>query len=184
MLDLHPGLVLMFGALLLALLSGRARSTVALIVPLAALILVWTAGDGAIWTSRLAGYPIIPFAVDKLSRLFGTIFALMAFGGALFALNQSARLELPAAFLYAGAALGVTFAGDLLTVFVFWELMAIGSTLVLWSADTHSAYQASLRYLMIHLTGGMFLLIGVAGHALETGSLQFVAMAPMGSANG
>ncbi len=178
--DLHPGLVLMFGALLVALLRGRARSTVALIVPLAALILVWTVGDGAIWTSRLAGYPIIPFAVDKLSRLFGTIFALMAFGGALFALNQSARLELPAAFLYAGAALGVTFAGDLLTVFVFWELMAIGSTLVLWSAGTDSAYRASLRYLMIHLTGGVLLLIGVAGHALETGSLQFVAMAPHG----
>ena len=178
--DLHPGLVLIFGALLVAMLRGRARSAAALIVPLAALILVWTVGDGTIWTSRLAGYPIIPFAVDKLSRLFGTIFALMAFGGALFALNQAARLELPAALLYAGAALGVTFAGDLLTVFVFWELMAIGSTLVLWSAGTNSAYQASLRYLMIHLTGGVLLLIGVAGHALETGSLQFVAMAPHG----
>jgi multicomponent Na+:H+ antiporter subunit D len=178
--DLHPGLVLMSGALLLALLRGRARSAVALIAPLLALILVWTVGDGAIWTSRLAGYPIMPFTVDKLSRLFGTIFALMAFGGALFALNQSARLELPAAFLYAGAALGVTFAGDLLTVFVFWELMAIGSTLVLWSAGTNPAYRASLRYLMIHLTGGVLLLIGLAGHALETGSLQFVVMTPHG----
>ncbi len=178
--DVHPGLVLMLGAFLVALLRGRARSTVALVAPLAALILVWTVGDGAIWTSRLAGYPIIPFAVDKLSRLFGTIFALMAFGGALFSLNQSARLELPAALLYAGSALGVTFAGDLLTVFVFWELMAIGSVLVLWSAGTNSAYRASLRYLMIHLTGGVLLLIGVAGRALETGSLQFVAMAPHG----
>ena len=72
--------------------------------------------------------------MDKLSRLFAIIFALMAFGGALFALNQARRLELPAAFLYAGAAIGVVLAGDLLTLFVFWELMAIGSTLVLWSA--------------------------------------------------
>ena len=178
--DLHPGLVLICGALPVALLRGRARSAAALVVPLVALALVWTVGDGVIWTSRLAGYPIVPFAMDRLSRLFATIFSLMAFGGALFALNQSSRLELPAAFIYAGAALGVTLAGDLLTVFVFWELMAIGSTLVLWSAGTHGAYRASLRYLMIHLTGGVLLMIGVAGHALETGSLQFVAMTPHG----
>ena len=170
----------MFGALLIAPLRGRARGVLALALPLVAVVLVWTVGDGVIWTGRLAGYPILPFVVDKLSRLFATIFALMAFGGALFALNQPARLELPAAFLYAGAALGVTFAGDLLTLFVFWELMAIGSTLVVWSAGTVSAYRASLRYLMVHLTGGVLLMIGIAGYALETGSVQFVAMAPLG----
>ena len=62
----------------------------------------------------------------------------MAFGGGLFALNQKSRLELPAAFLYAGTGMGVVLAGDLLTLFVFWELMAIGSTLVLWSAGAAS----------------------------------------------
>ena len=174
----HPGLVLIGAALLVALLRGRARSAAALIPPLVALGLVWTAGDGAIWRGDLLGYEVTPFAVDRLSRLFATIFALMAFGGALFALNQSDRLELPAAFLYAGAAIGVTFAGDLLTAFVFWELMAVGSTLILWSAKTALAYRASLRYLMIHLLGGVLLLIGIAGHAAETGSIAFVAMAP------
>ncbi len=65
-------------------------------------------------------------------------------------------------------------------MFVFWELMAIGSTLILWSAGTTPAYRASLRYLMIHLLGGVLLLVGIAGHALETGSLAFVAMTPDG----
>ncbi|MNC99257.1 putative monovalent cation/H+ antiporter subunit D [compost metagenome] len=60
----------------------------------------------------------------------------MALGGGLFALRQESRLELPAAFLYAGSAVCVALAGDLVTVFVFWELMAVGSTLVLWSAAT------------------------------------------------
>src|SRR5512134_941219 len=159
--ETHPGLVLVVGAVLVATLRGRVRGAVALVLPLVALGLVWTAADGAIWTGRLAGYETVPFAVDKLSRLFATIFAVMAFGGALFGLNQSARLELPAAFLYSGAAIGVTFAGDLLTVFVFWELMAIGSTLILWSAGTKPAYRASLRYLMIHLLGGVLLLVGI-----------------------
>jgi multicomponent Na+:H+ antiporter subunit D len=174
----HPGLVLIAGAILVALLRGRARSVVALVVPVAALGLVWTAGSGALWRGELFGYEVIPFAVDRLSRLFATIFALMAFGGALFALNQPNRLELPAAFLYAGSAIGVAFAGDLLTVFVFWEIMAIGSTLVIWSADTAPAYRASLRYLMVHLLGGVLLLIGIAAHVGDTGSLAFVAMAP------
>lgn len=174
----HPGLVLAAAGLLLALLSGRARSTVALLAPLLALILSWNVPDGVQWSSRLMGYDVTPFQADTLSRLFAIIFSLMAFGGALFSLTQKNRLELPAAFLYAGAAIGVAFAGDLLTVFVCWEVMAIGSTLVLWSAGSTSAWRASIRYLMIHLLGGTLLLIGIAGHAAESGSLGFVAMQP------
>ncbi|MEO8740213.1 MAG: Na(+)/H(+) antiporter subunit D [Casimicrobiaceae bacterium] len=181
--DVHPGLVLIAGGLLLSLLRGRLRSAVALVVPLVSLLLVWTVADGTIWIGNLAGFTTVPFAVDRLSRLFATIFALMTFGGALFGLNQSSRLEMPAAFVYAGSALGVTFAGDLLTLFVFWELMAIGSTLVMWSAGSPSSYRASLRYLMIHLIGGVLLMVGIAGHVLETGSLQFVAMSPHGIAH-
>ena len=175
---MHPGLVLMAGGLLLGLLRGRAREPVALLVPLIALWLAWHAPDGAIWTSYLWGYEIVPFQGDKLARLFAIIFALMAFGGALFGLRQPKRMELPAAFLYAGAAIGVAFAGDLLTLFVFWELMAIGSTLVLWSAGTEAAYRASMRYVMIHLFGGTLLLFGVAVHAAEANSLHFTAMQP------
>ena len=65
----------------------------------------------------------------------------MAFAGGLFALNQSRVTELAAAFCYAGSAIGVAFAGDLLTVFIFWELMAIASTLVVWSAGRPHAVQ-------------------------------------------
>jgi multicomponent Na+:H+ antiporter subunit D len=172
----HPGLLLIAGGLLLPLLRGRLRDAALLIVPLAALALAWTAPDGPILSGRLMGLEVVPFQADKLSRLFAIIFAIMAFGGALFALRQPSRLELPAAFVYAGAAIGVAFAGDLLTVFVFWEIMAIGSTLVLWSAGSGIAYRASIRYVMIHLLGGTLLLIGVAGHAVETQSLRFAAM--------
>lgn len=175
---LHPGLLLIAGGLLLPLLHGRIRDIILLVVPLAALALAWNVPDGTLLDGRLLGYEVVPFHADKLSRLFAIIFAIMAFGGALFALRQPSRLELPAAFLYAGAAIGVVFAGDLLTVFVFWELMAIGSTLILWSSGSRTAYRASLRYLMIHLLGGTLLLIGVAGHAAEAQSLRFVAMQP------
>jgi multicomponent Na+:H+ antiporter subunit D len=124
------------------------------------------------------GYEISPLAVDKLSRLFATIFALLACGGGLFALGQQSRLEIPAAFVYAGSAIGVALAGDLITVFVFWELMAVGSTLVLWSAGTPAAWAASRRYVMIHLLGGVILFAGVTGHLIDTGDAAFARMAP------
>src|SRR3990172_9172645 len=116
-------------------------------------------------------YTITPLQGDKLSRLFATIFSLMAAGGGLFAISQKSRLEVPAAFVYAGSAIGVTLAGDLITVFVFWELMAVGSTLVLWSQGTQSAYRAARRYLIIHLLVGVLLLAGITGHVAETGSI-------------
>jgi multicomponent Na+:H+ antiporter subunit D len=172
----HPGVWLLAAAALLAVLRGWPRAAVALLAPLAALVLAWQAGEGVHWSTQFLGMELRPFAVDRLSRLFAVIFALMALGGALFALNQPRRAELPAAFLYAGSAIGVALAGDLVTVFVFWEAMAIGSTVVLWSTAQPAAWRASMRYLMVHLFGGMLLFIGVAGQVLQTGSTEFGAM--------
>ena len=172
----HPGLVLIVAAVLLAVTRGGLRSAIALVAPLVAIGFAWGMAEGTQWRTHFLGMEIVPFAVDRLSRLFALIFSLMAFAGALFALNQERRLELSAALLYAGSAIGVALAGDLVTVFVFWEVMAIGSTLVLWSAATPASYRASMRYLMVHLFGGMLLFAGVAGHVLETGSTAFTAM--------
>jgi multicomponent Na+:H+ antiporter subunit D len=172
---LHPSLALFAGALLVAVLRGTPRSVIALAAPLAAAALTWNLQEGFLWKTTFLGMEVVPFAVDKLSRLFALIFAVMAFAGALFSLNQEKRLEMPAAFFYAGSAIGVALAGDLVTVFLFWEAMAIGSTLVLWSAATPAAYRASLRYLMVHLFGGMLLFVGVAGQVLSSGT-AFTAM--------
>lgn len=169
---LHPGLLLIIGGLALGALRGRARSVAILLLPVGALWMIWAAPDyAAAPVLHYLDYQLRPLAPDSLSRLFATIFAVMAFGGGLFALNQSSRLEVPAAFVYAGSAIGVALAADLITVFVFWELMAVGSTLVLWSGG---AYQASLRYLMVHLLGGVLLMAGIAGHVAATGSVEFV----------
>jgi multicomponent Na+:H+ antiporter subunit D len=174
---LHPGLLVIAGGLALAPARGRLRAAIALGAPLAAALILWAAPAGTIWSGTYLGLEIAPYAVDRLSRLFALIFAIMAFGGALFALNQPSRVELPAALVYAGAAIGAALAGDLLTLFVFWELMALGSTLVIWCAGTPAAYRASMRYLAIHLLGGVLLLAGVAGHVLDTGSTAFSRMA-------
>jgi multicomponent Na+:H+ antiporter subunit D len=140
-----------------------------------AAVLLWRLPEGIVWQTTFMGHEIAPLAVDKLSRLFATVFLLMAFGGGLYALDQPSRMEVPAAYLYAASAVGVALAGDLVTVFVCWELMAIGSTLVLWSAA--GARAAGLRYLMVHLLGGVLLMGGIAGHVAATGSTAFAPMA-------
>ena len=107
----------------------------------------------------------------------------MAAGGGLFALGQPSRVEVPAAFVYAGAAIGAALAGDLVTLFVFWELMAVGSTLVVWSSGTRPAYRAAQRYLMIHLLGGVILFAGITGHIVQSGSVDFTRMTADSASN-
>ena len=174
---LHPGLLVVAAGLALGVLRGPARTVIALGAPLGALAIVLGSPDGAVWHGHYLGLDIVPLAFDRLSRLFATVFAIMAFGGALFALNQRRRLELPAALVYAGSAIGAVLAGDLVTMFVFWELMAVGSMLVIWSGGTPQAYRASLRYLAIHMLGGVLLLAGIAGHVAHSGSTAFVHFA-------
>ncbi len=173
-----PGAVLIAGAVALPFLSGRARSAWVLVLPLIALWQVWQIPDGATLTVAFLDYTLEPVEGDRLSRLFGTIFSIMAFAGGLYAMKQSRTVELAAAYVYAGSAIGVAFAGDLITLFVFWEAMAIASMLVLWSAGTEGSYQAAMRYVMVHLFGGVVLMVGVIGYAAETGSIDFVAMKP------
>ena len=137
--------------------------------------LVTQVPDGEILKFSFLGFDLIPLKGDKLSRLFAFVFALMAFAGALFALRQERTTELAAAFAYAGSAIGVALAGDLISVFIFWEMMAIGSTLVIWCGGP-SARGAGLRYATIHLLGGVLLMAGIAGEIAASGTTTFAKL--------
>lgn len=175
-----PGLVLIAGGLALPWVGEGWRRALLLGLPAVVLAMVWQLGDGAALRLAFLGYELTPVEGSRLGRLFATVFALMAFAGGLFALGRARASELAAALVYGGAAIGVALAGDLLTVFVFWELMAIGSTLVIWSAGGEAARRAGMRYVMVHLLGGVVLMAGIVGHVGETGSLAFQAMAAEG----
>lgn len=172
---LPPFAVLILGGLALPFLRGVLRPAALIALPLLALFLVWQVPDGVALKAQFLGYELALVKGDALSRLFATVFVIMAFAGGLFALNQASTLELSAALAYAGAAVGVAFAGDLLSLFIFWELMAIASTLVVASAGP-AAQAAALRYAAIHLLGGVLLMAGIAGEVATTGSVAFGKM--------
>ncbi len=173
--QIPPGLILIAGGLAMPLVSQWWRSALVLALPLATLWLVWQLPDGTGLTAPFLGYELEIVKTDKLARLFATVFSIMAFAGGLFAFRQARPLELSAAFIYAGSAIGVIFAGDLITLFIFWEFMALSSTLVIWSANIERARKAGFRYLLMHLLGGVLLMAGIIDYIAATNTVSFGA---------
>ncbi|NQV21490.1 MAG: Na(+)/H(+) antiporter subunit D [Rhodospirillales bacterium] len=176
--DFPPSLVLYFGALLLPFAGRRIRPILILGLPLVTLALVWHLPDGSSAVLSILEYELVLVRSDALSRLFAIIFSIMTFAGGLFALNQKRVLELAAVFVYAGSAIGVVLAGDLISLFLYWEIMALASTLVVLSASGDLSYRVSMRYLLVHMFGGAVLMTGILMHVSDSGSTTFAAMEP------
>jgi multicomponent Na+:H+ antiporter subunit D len=171
-----PAFVMLLGALLLAMARPSLRPVIALATPLATLYAVWQVADGVQLAAPFLGYELQLVEGDALRRLFATVFSLMAFGGALFALRQARWQEMAAAMAYAAGAIGVCFAGDLIVMFLYWELMALFSTVVVWCGGTEVARRAGIRYAILHLVGGIVLKIGIEGVMMHTGSIEIRAL--------
>ncbi len=174
--DFPPGLVLVLGALLLPFAGRRIKPILILGLPLVTLALVSRLPNGSFAVLSILDYQLVLVRSDALSRLFAIIFSIMAFAGGLFALNQKRVLELVAAFVYAGSAIGVALAGDLISLFIFWEIMALASTLVVLSVGGDLSYRVSMRYLLVHMVGGALLMTGILVHISTSGSTTFTAM--------
>jgi multicomponent Na+:H+ antiporter subunit D len=169
--------------LALPILKNKYQSSLIVLLPALTLALVWWIPEHNKTLIDFLDYQLSPVESTPAGRLFATIFCIMALAGGIYALGQARILELTAAYVYAGAAIGVTFSGDLISLFIFWELMALGSTMVLWAAGGERAYRASFRYLLIHLLGGVVLMAGIVLRVYHTGSVEFTAMQPDSLAN-
>lgn len=173
---LPPAFVLLLAAPLIGVLRGVARTLLILTAPLLTLVLVWQVADGVAWNIALLDFSLEPLEGSPFRRLFALIFALMAFVGGLYAYRQASSYELAVAYAYAAGAIGVSFAGDLITLFVFWEIMALCSTLLVWCGGTRDAYAAGIRYAIMHLLGGVVLKIGIVGLVMQSGSIDLRPM--------
>ncbi len=171
---LPPAVILIVAALLIGPTRGHLRSAIVLLAPLATLWAIWQVPDGVVVTVPFLDYQIEPVEGSDVRRLFATIFAIMAFAGGLFSFRQARWYELAAANAYAAGAVGVSFAGDLITLFLFWELMALFSTVIVWAGGTPAARAAGIRYAVMHLIGGVILKVGIEGTVVHTGSIDIM----------
>ena len=178
MLDQFPTAFLYFGAavVLLALPVGRARAAFLLALPILGAWQVWTLPFGIYAQQELFGFTLDLMRVDKLSRAFALIFCLAAFIGNLYAWHNCDTVQQVAALLYAGAAIGAVFAGDLITLFFYWEGTAVTAVFLIWARRTEGAYYTGMRYLIIQVGSGVILLAGTVLFYRDTGSLAFDKM--------
>ena len=177
MLELVPPAIFMIlAAALIGPTRGRIRDVIVLGAPLLTLWFIWQVPDGVVYDIAFLDYRIEPLEGSPVRRLFATIFAVMAFVGGLFAFRQAKWYELAAAYAYAAGAIGVSFAGDLISLFLFWEFMALFSTVVVWCGGTPEARAAGIRYAIMHLLGGILLKVGIEGVVVHTGSIDIQPM--------
>ncbi len=176
-IDFPPFALFFAAALLVPFLKGWARAGVLLLVPVIGALNLMGLEPGSYGEISALGYTLTLVRVDKLSLLFGYLFHLASFISFLFALHlkkeEGATLQHTAAMLYAGGALGAVFAGDLITLFVFWEILALSSVFLIWARKSERSLAAGVRYLVVNVVSGVLLLAGALVHAHETGSIAF-----------
>ncbi|MGD9033804.1 MAG: Na(+)/H(+) antiporter subunit D [Desulfobacteraceae bacterium] len=168
-----PATVFIFGALLVPFIRGKWKSAYLLLIPVVGFINLINIPEGTHWVVRFLGYDLVFGKVDRLSLLFGYIFHLISFIALLYALHVKEDLQHVAGLVYAGSALGVIFAGDFFSFFVFWELLTVASIFLIWARGTRESRGAGFRYLLVHSAGGLCLLAGIVLHVYQTGSIAF-----------
>ncbi|MEO0341949.1 MAG: Na(+)/H(+) antiporter subunit D [Pseudomonadota bacterium] len=174
---LIPPFIFFFGALLTPVFpAGWLRGIWTLIVPIAAVAILFHLGDGSYLNVNFYGLELELCRVDALSRIFVIVFCLAALLGNIYAWHLRDTTQQVAALLYAGSAVGATLAGDLITLFFYWEGTAIASVFLIWARGTEGAYWTGLRYLIAQVGSGVVLIAGIVLYYFQTGSIAFDQM--------
>lgn len=178
---LHPSILFIAGAFLIPFLKGKVQKTYLILVPAAAFVLVATVSPGTYGVFNFLGHDVIFGKIDRLSLVFSYVFTIMAFIGMVYSIHVEDDGQHMAAWFYIGSSLGVTFAGDYFSLFVFWEIMAFASVYLVFARKEKRSIDAAFRYILVHLFGGVCLLAGIVLHYADTGSLLFGQIEQNGS---
>ena len=171
-----PGLILILGGLLAPLVPRRLRNPYMLALPLLGLAQLLGLDHGIYGEIALFDYTLVQLRVDKLSLVFGYIFYIAVFLSLIFAMHVEDPVQQVAGLVYPGAAIGAVFAGDLISLFIYWEITAIASVFLIWASGGETAFKTGLRYLVIQVGSGVLLMAGAILLAQETGSIAFDKM--------
>jgi multicomponent Na+:H+ antiporter subunit D len=173
MIEFNPGLVMILGALLVPLVRGQLRRALLLTLPVLGMAYTVTLEAGTTVDLTLFSYTLEVLRVDKLALVWGYIFHIAAFLGVLYAIHEDDWVQGAMAQIYMGSAVGAVFAGDLITLFVFWELTAISSVFLIWARKTERSFHTGMRYLIVQIGSGVLLLAGALLIYADTGSIAF-----------
>ncbi len=158
---MHPATLFILGAILMPVFNRlKLRQVVLIALPLLAMYQINHLPD-SFGVVNYLGFDLVFGRVDKLTFVFLHVFTLMALIGCVFGLHVKESGQHISALLYVAGSLGVTLAGDYLTLFIFWELMAVASTFLIWYRRKKRSVDAGFRYILVHSAGGLILLAGI-----------------------
>ncbi len=174
----HPAIFYLVGSLLIPFVKGQAKKFFILLIPVLSIVDVAFMKVGTYGSVNFLNMNLVFGRVDKLSLVFAWVFVIMAFLGALYALHVKEDGHHIAGSYYIGASLGALFAGDYLTLFIFWEIMAFSSVFLIWYRKEKRSIDAGYRYLLVHIFGGLLFFTGMILYYAKTGNLAFEHILP------
>ena len=122
------------------------------------------------------------FLIDAMSIYMAAIFTVVGaivFLYSIFYVDSTERLSeryYSVILMIIGCIIGVAFAGDLLTLFIFWEASAAGSSFLMLYQKTTRSLHATLRYLVMIIIASAFIIYGLSIVYGITGTLNFWAV--------
>jgi multicomponent Na+:H+ antiporter subunit D len=169
----NPALLMMLGALGVPLLRGWPRQALMVALPIVGLAVLWSLPSGSQGTVEFLGLVLDPVRVDGLSRVFATGFLVAATLTMVYAMHLRDPLQQVVILVYAGSAVGGALAGDLITLFVFWELAGLSSAFLIWAGRTDRSRRAATRYLVAQVSSGLLMLAGILARVQAGEGIEF-----------
>ena len=164
-----PGFIMIIGALLIPFLPHIIRQIYMMILVLISAYSL-TLGFGIHSTINLMGFDFILFQSDSLTLPFAIIFHIAAALNVIYGAHEKQWKQHVSIMSYSGAAIAAVHAGDLFTLFVWWEATAFTSVFLILAGNTYRSYRSAFRYILIQVTSGMFLLAGAIILLINDGS--------------
>ena len=164
-----PGFIMIIGALLIPFLPHMIRQIYMMILVLISAYSL-TLGFGIHSTINVMGFDFILFQSDSLTLPFAIIFHIAAALNVIYGAHEKQWKQHVSIMSYSGAAIAAVHAGDLFTLFVWWEATAFTSVFLILAGNTYRSYRSAFRYILIQVTSGMFLLAGAIILLINDGS--------------
>lgn len=154
--------------------------TVALSVSLLLTIALCRMGDGAATLFSITDSLPITMQSDMLGRLFSLLIGAMWLIVGIFSYSYMAHEDAQKRFytfylLTLGTLLGITFAGTMVTMYLFFELMTLLSVALVLHTMTKESIAAGVKYLIYSIAGAMMGLLGIFFLSQHSTSAVFIA---------
>lgn len=172
LLQVNPGFYFILAGIVCAILPiNVVRKTLLVLTPIFAAFMIFTIyGTQEVISGVITVGPLelITLRIDRLSMIWGYVFCLAGLLNGIYGFHERCRITDSSALIYMGAAICGVFVGDLISLFMFWELAALSSVFLVWKGGEGS-FNAGIRYLAIHVLSGVLLLAGAVIYGQSNG---------------